>query len=212
VSGIPGLNDPGEDSPNHKSGPQQDAQLEEYRSLREEILRRFNFRLLSVGYTNALIGGTIAVAANMTSDVKPTQTLAAVNNAALGILYFAYAMAAVGAYFTSIHTKQIYYLAAYIRREIEPKVTGLRWETWSQERRLIYSPTRTSPFALLIYYIGVDLGITALCFVLGIADASWRRWAVLAAGAIVALVCIFPLLDMIKLYGKRDKDNYLLGK
>ena len=44
------------DSESASSASIANGHLEEYRTLRDEILRRFTFRLLSVGYSNAAVG------------------------------------------------------------------------------------------------------------------------------------------------------------
>jgi hypothetical protein len=184
--------------------------LEEYRTLRDEIMRRFTFRLLVVGYSNAFIGAGIAVAANIITGSHGTASPSITNNSALSVLAFAYVMVAIGGYFTGIHTKQIYYLAAYIRKEIEPNVPGLNWETWSKKRRLTYGASRSSAFALLIYYLGVDAGLTILCFAVGIVDSRARLIAVSGLSATVAVMCLIPLAQVVKLYGSRDREDYLV--
>ena len=172
-------------------------------------MRRFTFRLLVIGYSNAFIGAGIAVAANIITEGHGTTSLSVTHNAALSVLAFAYVMVAIGGYFTWIHTKQIYYVATYIRKEIEPNIPGLNWETWSKKRRLTYGARRSSAFALLIYYLGVDVGLTILCFAIGIIDSRARLIAVSGLSATVAVICLIPLAQVVKLYGTRDREDYL---
>jgi hypothetical protein len=168
------------------SAAESDTRLEEYRTLREEILRRFNFRLLSIGYSNAVIGGSIVIVANLVNDKDPTTPLGVVHNSALAVLAF-----------------------AYTRKEIEPEVPGLNWETWCKTRRTTYGPARSSSFALLVYFLGLDGGLTALCFILRITDSSARQGTVVALASVVGLACLLPLAQIVRLYGKRGED-YLM--
>ena len=157
-----------------------------------------------------LSGASIAVAASIITGNHGTVPKAVTHNSAVAVLAFAYVMVAIGAYFTGIRTKQIYYFAAYIRKEIEPSVPGLDWETWSKRRRLTCGPSRSSAFALLVYYLGVNVGLTILCFAIGITDSTARLATVVALCAIAGITCLVPLGQVIKLYGSRDREDYLI--
>ncbi len=136
------------------------ARVEEYQSLRNEILKRQDARLIALGYCVTAVGAVIG----LTLRGNPSGS-AGFDQFGFAVISFAF-LILVGALVITIHnTQQIDVLAQYIREVLEPQLE-LGWETWwAQHRR----PQRLGASrSLALFYSLLSLGIYALAFATGL--------------------------------------------
>ena len=106
--------------------------LEEYNSLRAEIMKRQDARLYIAGFTMAAIGTILGL--TLREGYSPIGHDSNYYIAAL----VSFALIALNAalILTIQYTQQIDIISAYIRKFIEPKITGMGWETrWTLYRK-----------------------------------------------------------------------------
>lgn len=104
--------------------------LEEYNSLRAEIMKRQDTRLHIAGFTMAAIGTILGfILRGGTPIGHDSNYIAALVSFALIVLNAALIL-------TIQYTQQIDIISAYIRKFIEPKISGMGWETrWTLYRK-----------------------------------------------------------------------------
>jgi len=107
-----------------------DAVVEEYRTLREEILRSQHARLLIAGFTLAAVGTFTGFALK---GLDRASSAAATFPAAMMVVSELFVIGAL--VLTIYHTQTIVRIGFYIAHFIEPKVPGLNYETrWRRYR------------------------------------------------------------------------------
>lgn len=177
-----------------QSTTQSNAILEEYKSLREEIMRRQDARLLILGFTVAAIGTIVGLALR-----DAPQTVQGLNYNALALISFALALIIAALLLTIQHTQLINCISGYIREFIEPELGGLGWETrWNRLRQLARAnPKRiTTPLVaskpLAAYYCFLTIVTYAMAFVVGL-QYYRLALALVSCLAIGACICAYDL-------------------
>jgi hypothetical protein len=168
--------------------------IEEYKLLREEIMRRQYARLVVLGFTVAGIGTVIGL--TLGNNSVAVQGL---NYYALALISFALAMLTAALLLTIHHTQQIDIISAYIRKYIEPKVSGIQWESrWTRYRESMHSnpkacglPLGTSK-PLAFYYGFLTAAVYSVSFVTGLHNYL-PALTVVSILAIISLACSFDL-------------------
>lgn len=145
------------------------SQIEEYKSLRQEIMSRQNARLLILGFTVTVIGTILGL--TLREEISFRQNF---NHYAFALIAFAIAVIITALVLTIHHTQQIDVISGYIRRFIEPNVEGLCWETrWTRYRESMRSkrssalPLGTSK-PLAVFYGVLTIGTFLLSLVIGL--------------------------------------------
>jgi len=168
--------------------------IEEYKSLREEIMRRQDARLLVLGFTVTGIGTVIGL--TLGSNSVAVQGL---NYYALALISFALVMLITALLMTIHHSQQIDVIAAYIRKYIEKSVSNIQWESrWTHYRESRRSnpkagglPLGTSK-PLALYYGFLTIAVYSVSFVTGLHN-YWPALTIVSVLAIISLVCSFDL-------------------
>lgn len=144
--------------------------VEEYKSLRQEIMKRQSARQVVLGFTVTGIGAVIR--ATLGHDLAPPQGF---HWYALALVSFALMIIIAALLLTIHHTQQIDVISGYIRRFIEPNVKGLRWESrWTRYRESVRSRRKGSSLPLgtskplALFYGSLIVGTFSLCFVTGL--------------------------------------------
>jgi len=175
-----------------------DAQIEEYKSLRQEIMSRQNARLLILGFTIAAIGTILGL--TLQEEIS-----LGLNYYAFALITFAIVIVIAALILTIHHTQQIEVIAAYIRKFIEPKVIGLDWETnWIHYRESKRSnpkagglPLGTSK-PLALYYAFLTISAYSVTFVIGLYH---HRIALI----LVSILALCSLAFSYDLYKRKTK-------
>ena len=183
-----------------------DAQIEEYRSLRQEIMNRQNARFLILGFTIAAIGTILG--ATLREEIFPGQQL---NYYTFALISFALIIVIAASVLTIHHTQQIEVISAYIRKFIEPKVVGLGWESrWTRYREAKRSnpkagglPLGTSK-PLAVYYALLTISIYLVTFVIGL----YHHWFALIFVSILAVCSLTCSYDLYKRKTKGWRINW----
>lgn len=178
----------------------QEGYLEEYRSLREEILRRQEARLLILGFCITSIGTIIGLSLQ---DYSPRVE---------GLNYFTFVLICLGLVIliTTLlliiqHTQQIEIIGAYIRNYIEPLFPGLNWQTrWARyrkDRRFNFIIGRFSfgtsrPYAICYFLLAIAI------FGISIVLEIYNYWLALVVISILTITSIYYSFD---LYRKKSK-------
>ncbi len=145
--------------------------IEEYRSLRDEILRRQNARVLVLGFTLTAIGAVIGL--SLGGKVPATQLPTFV----FALSLFGLVLLLAALLFTIQNTQQIDIIASYISTFIEPEIDGIQWECkWRAYReiraltpKLGRMPLGTSK-PLAVYYGVLTATMCAVPIVVGVRD------------------------------------------
>lgn len=171
-----------------------EAQIEEYKSLRQEIMSRQNARLLIMGFTIAAIGTILGLTLQEGISLD-------LNYYAFALITFAIVIVIAALVLTIHHTQQIDVISAYIRKFIEPKVMGLGWEThWTRYRESKQSDPKTGGLPLgtskplALYYAFLTISVYSVAFVIGF----YRHWVALTLVSILALCSIVCSYDLYK--------------
>ncbi|KPK65393.1 MAG: hypothetical protein AMK73_03110 [Planctomycetes bacterium SM23_32] len=150
-----------------------EGMLAEYGSLREEIMRRQQARLLILGFTLAGVGAVLGVALGSDSSTSPE-----LDHVVFGLTGWGVLLVNGALMLTIYHTQAIERIAAYIRTFIEPEVDGLQWETrWAAfrqgrgARRIPALPMGLSR-PLAVFYALLSLAMYATAFSGGL-QFSW---------------------------------------
>jgi len=171
--------------------PDKEAMLEEYRSLREEIMRRQYARLLILGFTVTAVGTVLG----LTLRTAP-RAGGEVDYYALALICFAEAVLIAAVLMTKSQTQHIEIIAGYIRTYIESQREGLGWESrWAQYRRM--RPTGFSlPLGasrpLAVYYALLSIGAYCTCFVVGL----HCHVVPLVLASLLTLTCLLCAVDL----------------
>ncbi len=171
-----------------------EVELEEYRSLRQEIMSRQNARLLILGFTVTAIGTIIGLA--LQEEISLSDGL---NHYAFALMTFAIVLIIAALVLTIHHTQQIDVIGAYIRKFIEPKVAGLEWQTrWTRYRESKRStpeagglPLGTSK-PLALYYAFLTISSHSVTFVIGL-YYHWGAFTLVSILALCSLACSYDL-------------------
>ena len=143
--------------------------IEEYNSLRSEVLKQQEVRYVVLGFTVTAVGVLLAQA------IKQDIVLAkGPNIMALSMMGYAFVIIISAALVASHHTQNIDRLAGYIREFIEPEIPEIKWETrWhfyrESHRKLVKQgrlPFGTSK-CLAVYYSLLTLAVAVSCVALG---------------------------------------------
>ena len=148
----------------------ENAILEEYRSLREELMKTQSHRQVILGFTVTGVGAVIKT----TLGHSPA-SIEGLNNYALGLISFAMVLIIAALLLTRHHTQQIDVIGGYIRRFIEARAEGLCWESrWMRYRESMSSSGRGSALPLgtskplALFYALLTIGTFSLSFVTGL--------------------------------------------
>lgn len=174
--------------------------VEEYKSLRQEIMKRQSARQVVLGFTVTGVGAVIK--ATLGHDLTPLQGF---HWYALALISFALVIIIAALLLTIHHTQQIDVISGYIRKFIEPNVKGLRWESrWTRYRESVRSRRKGSSLPLgtskplALFYSCLIVGIFSLCFVTGLHRS-------LAALCWLVGLMLFSLSLSANLYLRRTK-------
>lgn len=147
-----------------------DAQIEEYKSLRQEIMSRQNARRLILGFTITAIGSIIGFV--LQGEIALEYDL---DYYAFSLIIFAIVIIIAALILTIHHTQQIDVIGAYIRKFIKPKMPGLNWQTyWFRYRELRRSSPKTAGLPLgtskplSLYYAFLTLSTYSIMFIKGL--------------------------------------------
>lgn len=182
------------------------ALIEEYKSLREEIMRRQYARLLILGYTVTAVGALLGLAARDASSAAQSLTYYR-----FVLLAFALLILIAALLMTINHTQQIDIIASYIRRFIEPRVNGIRWESrWMRYRQSKLSPAKITALplgtskSLSLYYALLTVGtsFTAVIF------KVYEHLLALVIIAFLAFACLIWSCDLSLRISKGWKMNW----
>jgi hypothetical protein len=180
--------------------------LEEYKTLREEIMRRQDARILILGFTVTGIGTVIGVI--LGNNPGAVQGL---DYYALALVSFALVMLITALLITINHTQQIDVISAYIIKYIESKVDSIQWETrWNRYR----ISRRSNPKAkglplgasmpLAFYYGFLTVAVYSISFVKGL----YNYWLVFLIVSSMTMVSLFYSFDLYKRITKGWKINW----
>lgn len=182
--------------------PADAAVLEEYRSLREEILQRLQLRY----YVLAL---TLAGLAAITGVFTPVAA-AGIPSKIVSFSYVSLLLILGALVVTADNTRQVGVIAAYIRQFIESQIPGLNWETrWHRFRlesgadrkldrfRAPVSFGASKPLALFYGTLVVAVGGTSLAN--RVADKGWAALGLVP----IAGACLFMVADLYLRRGRR---------
>ncbi len=184
-----------------QSSKRYDGLLEEYESLRTEIMKRQDARLYIAGFTMAAIGTIFGLTLRdgVSIDMDgPNYYIAALVSFALIVLNAALIL-------TIQYTQQIDVISGYIIKFIEPKIPGIGWETrWTRYRELkrIKNPTFLGfPWgtsrALALFYAFLTAAVYSVIFV--------RSLYHLFVLILVSILAICSFLLSYDLYRKKTK-------
>ncbi len=147
-----------------------DGVLEEYKSLRNEIMRRQDARLLVLGFTVTGVGTLMGLTLGG-GQIRAQE----MNYYAFGLIGFGLVMVMAALVLTIHQTQSIDPISAYIRRFIEPNLTGIRWESrWTRYREIHRSKICSGGLPLgaskpvSLYYGFLALGAYLISFVTGL--------------------------------------------
>jgi hypothetical protein len=174
----------------------EEERVEEYRSLREEIVRRQDTRLVILGFAVASMGALIGLTLKTNADA-----VKGLDYYAFGLVSFALVLLIAALLLTIQITQQIEVIAAYIRRFIEPRTHGIRWETrWARYRELRRSgaksggvPLGTSK-PLALYYALLTIAVYCVSFTVRLHEHV-PALILVSLLAIGALACSFDLYE-----------------
>ena len=177
-----------------------DALLEEYKSLREEVLKRQDARLYILGFTLAAIGTIIGFALNE-KDITRFEF----DGYILALVTLALIILNAALILTIQYTQQIDIISSYIRKYIESKITEIGWETrWTHYRNLKKCnpksaglPLGTSKPLALFYAL-----LTASVYYIA-SISKVNKFQI--AFAIVSVLAIFSFFFSYDLYMRKTK-------
>ena len=183
-----------------------DAQIEEYKSLRQEIMSRQNARLLILGFTVTAIGTILGLTLREENIFQ-----ARLNHYAFALIAFAIVIIIAALVLTIHHTQQIDVIGGYIRKFIEPKVVGLDWETrWIRYRESKQSDPKASRLPLgtskplALYYAFLTISAYLVTFGIGL----YRHRVALIVVSILALCSLTCSYDLYKRKTKGWRINW----
>ena len=166
--------------------------LEEYKTIRAEMLKRQESRLFIVGFTVAAIGTIIG----LTLKPQPVGEAQGIGFYGLFLDGFGLLVLVAAQLLTIRQTQQNAIMAEYLRRFIEPVVPGIRWESrWTCYRKLNRTtdePLGTSA-ALALYYTLLTAAVYAAALVIGL-HRQWMSWIIVSLLALWSWVCSLDLL------------------
>jgi len=137
--------------------------IEEYKSLREEVLKRQDARNNTLGLTVTAIGTIVALSLGIGRSAEFSGFVSA-------LIILSYILVIAAVIFTIHQTQQIDNISAFIRIFIEPNVEGIGWETiWTELRKRkgpegneqnkkVKLPLGTSKY-LAAYYVFITIGL-----------------------------------------------------
>ena len=172
--------------------------IEEYKTLRDEILRRLEIRTRVIDLT-VLGSGAVWAAAFQSTSLAP----------ALFVYPLLVLFLTLG--WTS-HGVLIQQIGDYIRDQIENREPQLNWETFSSEQRQasvrwLYSASVSSSGLFLVTQV------VSICLAVYLNDGlnGWE-WALLGLGILATLGTCVTLVDFLRLRLNRDVDQRLRNK
>lgn len=170
-------------SPQSDSGQTHDAAtLEEYKSLRQEILSAQQSRLLILGLVSAALGVVLGILA-------PGRTSpGGVSVETVGLILFSQLFVLAACIVTVQRGQAIVGIAEYIRVFIEPEFDGIHWETRIRKLQSIHPRRRYKMGAsrsFAAYYAALALSLGALGLYL-----TFRTWWMIPVG-------VFLLADLV---------------
>jgi hypothetical protein len=180
--------------------------FEEYKSLRQEIAKRRDARLIILGFTLTIEGILIGLTLGDNSN-----SIHGLDYYSLGLLGFALAVLIAALLMTIHHTQRKIIISAYIRKYIEPVVSGIQWESrWNLYLESKRSHPRAGGLpldmskALALSYGFLTIAIYSMSFVTGLYK-NWLSALILSVFAIYSLSCS---IDLYKRISKGWKFNW----
>ena len=173
-----------------------DALLEEYKSLRTEIMKRQDARLYIAGFTMAAIGTILGLTLRDSAPIGHES-----NYYVVALVSFALIVLNVALILTIQYTQQIITISAYIQKFVESKITEIGWETrWTKYREkkrrvdptFIDFPWGTSR-ALALFYALLTMAVYFVIYVRGL----YYPFA-LISGSILATSSFILSYDLFK--------------
>lgn len=162
--------------------------LAEYASLRQEILKRQDARLATLGYSVTAVGAVIGF------SFKPApQGAQMFDYFAFVLTGFAFVVIIGALLLTVQNTQQMDALAKYIREAVEPGL-GMGWETWWARYRKSYGMRLGTSRALALYYAVLTTGIYGVTLLAGL-YLYLPALLILTALAVVSLAFCFDLSE-----------------
>ncbi len=183
-----------------------DALLEEYKTLREEIMRTTRDRQIVLGFTITGVGTILGLILKHPQQTRDSMTgLQGLNWYVLALTSFALLMLIAALLLTKRHTQSIDRISAYIRKFIESNVEGLNWETrWTRFRESKTTKIRVGRFSLgpskplglskslAVFYAFLAIGVYAMCFVTGLHHHIFA-FSFVTFLFVVCITCCFDL-------------------
>jgi hypothetical protein len=143
--------------------------IEEYKSLREEILKRQDTRTTILGFTVTAIGTVIGL--SLQGSIPQSRDI---DYFAFALISFALLLIIAALLLTIQHTQQIDTIAGYIKKFIEPNA-GIHWESYyGRYRNLKRSNPKTggTPLGtskpLALYYGALSIAVYTVGFGVGL--------------------------------------------
>lgn len=171
-----------------------DVLLAEYKSLRDEIMKRQDHRLLILAFTITGSGSVIGLTLGKATDIaSPVKLLT------FALISFVLAVIIAAILLTIQITQQIDVISSYIRKFIEPQLDGMgweiRWQSYRESKRRSSDssglPLGTSK-PLAIFYSFLTIAIYSLSYAAGI-NQNISEIVFLSLLAIVPLGCAYNL-------------------
>jgi hypothetical protein len=179
--------------------PRADVLVEEYKSLRTEVMERQTARLYIAAFTIAAIGTIVGF--TLKDDMPSGYET---NYFVLALVSFALIVVDAALVLTIQYTQQIRIISSYIRRFIEPIMPELRWETyWTR-----YLEKKSRESSLLNFMLGTSRPLAVFYAFLAIAACSVIFLRGLYYAPVVIPALLLAALSFVlsyDLYAKRTK-------
>jgi hypothetical protein len=179
--------------------PRANVLLEEYKSLRTEVMERQTARLYIAAFTIAAIGTIVGFTLrdDMPSGYETAYFVSALVSFALIVVDAALVL-------TIQYTQQIRMISSYIRRFIEPRMPELRWETyWTR-----YLEKKSRESSLINFMLGTSRPLAVFYAFLAIAACSVVFLRGLYYTPVVIPALLLATLSLVlsyDLYAKKTK-------
>jgi hypothetical protein len=192
---------------------QLDPFLEEYNTLRAEILDRHNTRIKTLQFTIITIGSIIGVIGillrfYLTND--PELNLMVVSNLILLFSTFGMVIIAAALFLTRINARQTHIIAGYIREFLENEIDSLNYETrWKEYRSKKLSGGTSYAVSWFYIYLAIPLVLLVSYVIYLISfDKHLFDSFMLLFSVIFFISLIYVIIQFIKLHNLKEPPEW----